>query len=186
MIGMGKVRSLLMVDLDDTLFFTEESIKKAAKEVLGREKDHRAVRKMAREIKAQIYDLAHSKYINYSRVNPTLAQLLGRSRDTRNVVFTARPTSLHKHTLSLIDTYGLNVHEVISRPDKHLGMKDEEWKLKKLKEMKVLDKYDKIALFDDKIENIRHFREGLKSAKVDYYLVANDAVIEAFNPYKKE
>lgn len=184
---MGKAaKNLLLVDLDDTLIFTEESISRASKEVTGKKKDLRAVAKLPRELKAQIYDLAHSKYAHHIVINPAMAQVLGRSQGTRNVVITARPTSLHKHTLSLIDSYGLNVHEVVSRPDKHLGLKGMEWKLKKLKEMQALKKYNSISIFDDKIENIRYLRDNLKSDKMSYFLVANDAVIPAFNPYGKD
>jgi hypothetical protein len=182
---MGK-KSLFIVDFDNTLFFTEESLKKASKDVVGKPGNYTTRMTLPASSRNKIYALSHSRYNNHNVPNTSMAQVLAREPNSYNLVMANRPASLHASVLSLIDLYGLNVHKVISGPEPQQAKESEGWKLQKIKEMGMLKKYDRIAFFDDRIENVRTMRDGLKSAKVDYYLVAKDAIFEAFNPYKRE
>lgn len=166
---MDKKSGLVVLDFDDTLFFTRQSLKFATKQLLKRtDLDKAAIRKMPNKVKGKIYTLAYSKYKDYSKPNLALIKRLEELRRENNIiVLTARGPKLIRHTSYLINKHSIVLDGVYHR--KNVNGMDEAWKMGQLK--KYLKSYKHISLYEDKAENIEFIRRALGSKKISYYLV---------------
>ncbi|MDE1805096.1 MAG: hypothetical protein KGH59_04945, partial [Candidatus Micrarchaeota archaeon] len=59
-------KELILVDFDNTLFFTDKTAILASKELLGLKLTGTMVRMLPREIKSKVYELGYSKYRDHS------------------------------------------------------------------------------------------------------------------------
>ncbi|MDG7045516.1 MAG: hypothetical protein JRN32_01705 [Nitrososphaerota archaeon] len=72
----NKGQRLMVVDFDNTLFFTDVCIKKASKEIVGRALGAKQVRKLDKKEKRLILNAAFSKYWKDSIPNRKMLKLL--------------------------------------------------------------------------------------------------------------
>lgn len=165
---------IIVVDFDDTLFFTNECSRAACMEVLGKPLPKALVRKLKpRSLKHKVYDLAVSKYGHLARPNTKLIRILSKSDRADVVVLTARLARARRHTMMLLNKHGVRYSRVIFRPNRLVDSKDEEWKLGKLNGF--ARKYKEIDVYEDKIDNINCFKRGLKhGGKSRFVLVEAD------------
>ncbi|MDE1871480.1 MAG: hypothetical protein KGI06_04560 [Candidatus Micrarchaeota archaeon] len=169
---MARKKNLLLVDFDDTLFFTKEGIELSSKEVLGRRIDREAVRKLPNDIKEKIYKLAQSKYTKYSKLNKTLYKVISKSVDYDIFILTARTNKTRIFTEKLLSTNRVNYDELIIR--KSYKIKDELWKSNIVK--KLSKSYKKIKLYDDKEDNICYISENNREKNIEFYIVSNNKI----------
>jgi len=171
---VGKKSGLVVLDFDDTLFFTQQSLKLATKQLLKRtDLNKAAIRKMPNALKGRIYTLAYSKYKDYSKPNLALIKRLERLRkENAIIVLTARGPKLISHTRYLIDKHSIDLDGIYHR--KNVNGMDEAWKMGQLK--KYSKRYKTISLYEDKMENIAFIRAGLSSKKISYYLVTKSRI----------
>lgn len=168
---MDRKGKLIVLDFDDTLFFTHGAIKGATKELFNRsDMGKEAVRKLPIKTKTRIYELAYSKYKHESRPNlQLLSHLKTSKKGYKIIVLTARSRKLNRHTTSLIKKHKIKISGFYSRAD--ITEKDEEWKLKRLKQ--YAKKYALVEFYEDKKENIDYIKERMNADNVKFYLVKN-------------
>ncbi len=171
---MNKRGKLILLDFDDTLFFTHGAVRKAAEELLGRRNlSKRQIRKLPRPVKSKVYALAFSKYKHESKPNGLLLNRLRRSRKGYDViVLTARLKNRHGDTLDLIKKHGVRIRGIDARRD--LALPDEEWKLRKIKH--YLKKYRALEFYEDKKDNIDYIRSRIGAGNICYYLVTKNSI----------
>jgi hypothetical protein len=163
---------LLILDFDDTLFFTGEAIAKASFEILKKEMQRREVRALPGREKGKIYDLAFSKYRTNSKPNAMLIRRIASDyRDYRILILSARSEKLYKDTEYLLREYGIPFHEIMLRDETALHMDDEKWKADYIKG--ILNDYEHVHLYEDKEDNIEYIRNALGrgAGKVAFFLV---------------
>jgi hypothetical protein len=156
----GKVA---LVDFDNTLFFTGKPTRLATIEMFGKALGRDTVRNMDRDVKRQIYELAHSKYKWHSTPHSFLIRRLKLKKGSKIVIMTARSVSLRSHTLDLIRKHGVRYDRLMLRDEKAMALKDEEWKLQQIK--KFLKNYESVSYYDDKEENIAYVRKAIGRSK---------------------
>lgn len=171
---MREKGKLVVLDFDDTLFFTHGSIKKATKELFNRTDLSKAkVRKLPKKTKSQIYELAYSKYKHYSKPNLMLLKRLEKyEKGFKIVVLTARGKSLHTHTLALIKKHKIKIHGFYSRPN--VQGEDEVWKLAQLR--KYCKDYSETHIYEDKKDNIAYIKKHMKGYNIKFYLVTKKSI----------
>lgn len=165
----SRVKRLVVLDFDETLFFTSVAIKRATKRLLGRKDlSITEIRKLPRDLKIKIYRLAYSRYRDHSIPNTKLlAHLSKYQKDYRRVILTARGEDLRNHTISLVKKHKIKIDGYHFRKD--LSHKDEDWKLQKLK--KFVKRYPIVELYEDKKENIDYIKNNINAQNIKYYLV---------------
>jgi hypothetical protein len=165
---------LIVLDFDETLFFTSGSLKRATMEIMGRsDLSKYQIRKLPREVKGPIYELAYSKYKQHSRPNEQLISHLNNSRKGyRIMVLSARGRNLRGHTLSLIKKHAIRIDGSSFRKD--VASEDEEWKLQMLK--RLAGRYALIELYEDKKDNIDYIKRHLNSKRIRFYLVKRGSI----------
>jgi len=171
---MNIKKKLIILDFDDTLFFTHGAVRKAAEELLGNKNlSKKQVRKLPTPTKTRVYSLAYSKYKHESKPNNLLLEHLRKSRKGYDIiVLTARLKSQHNNTLSLIEKHNIKIQGIQTRQD--LAVQDEEWKLQKIKY--YLKKYPRLELYEDKRENIVYIKNKVNSENIRYYLVTKNNI----------
>lgn len=171
---MRKKGKLVVLDFDDTLFFTQGSVTKATKELLNRTDLSKAqVRKLPKKTKSAVYELAYSKYKHHSKPNMKLVKFLEKSRkDWKIIVLTARGRTLHADTLSLIKKHKIRISGFYSRAD--IAGADEVWKLGRVKA--YAKRYTEVELYEDKRENIEYIKQRIGSYNIKFYLVTKRAI----------
>jgi len=161
-----------IVDFDDTIFFIDACVKHASKELLRRMLEIAEVRKLPRPEKSKIYDLAFSKYAKYSKPNKMLIKKLKAMRNTKIIIMSARVISQpdsYDQAKYLLEQNKVPFDILMLRSKKAFWQKDQEWKLKQIK--RLLSKFSKIALYEDKEENIEYIRNNLATDKLRFFLV---------------
>ncbi len=163
-------RKLIISDFDDTLFFTDKSMALASKEITGRELVGQELIKLERTQKREVYLTAFRKYKEslYPNEKLILKYKKFHSSGYEIIVMSARGEELRVET-----KYGLEKYEIPSNriilADTHYKISDGEWKLSMLNEL--VEGYDEVLFFDDRIDNIEYIKERFKDPKVRYFLV---------------
>ncbi len=159
----------IVSDFDDTLFFTDDCIKLASKDIVKKELSRKEVRKLNKDLKTKIYKHAYSKHSDLLKPNLELISLYKQYLESKwqMIILSARGEGLLKYTESSLKKHKIPYNEVILRKD--VSGKDEEWKNDMLR--KLSEKYDEILYFDDKKENLDYIRERLNKDNVKCILV---------------
>ncbi len=166
-------KKVIIVDFDDTLFFTERCTSAGSKEVVGRAMSKAAIRKLEPGIKGRVYDLSSSKYSHLSRPNRKLIRILSRSKDSDIVVLTARTERSRRPTVALLKKHKVPFDRAIFRENRLADTSDEIWKIGKIN--RFAGRYREIDFYEDKPENIAHFKHGLAhECKSTFILVEAD------------
>ncbi len=169
---MVKQSSLLLVDLDGTLFFTERCVELASRDVLGKRMDKESVRKLPEETKEKIYKIAQSKYDKYTKLNKKLNRILSKNRSSSIFILTARTRKTRKFTEGLLERNNVNFDKLIFRDSYKIN--DEVWKLKAVN--RFSRSFSKISLYEDKIDNIDYIRNHAGNRNIDFYAVSADKI----------
>ena len=171
---------LMVVDLDNTLFFTDKCIKKASKEIAGITLDSNQVRKLDKKEKRQILSVAFSKYWKESIPNRKMLRLLKsnyKKSDMKVIILTARFSDSKKNTIKLLSKNNVPYNRLICRESKYRNMHDEEWKLLTLKNIIKTTKPRSVELFEDKRENITHIAPYMKGVEFASYMVGKESIV---------
>lgn len=165
---------VVLIDFDNTLFFTEKSIKLAAKEVLGKGLSGPTVRKLDKKIKHRIYELTHSKYYDSAEINDAMVFRLSKRQDYRVVVLTARHSTVQAYTIKSLKNSNIRYDRLLSRNGKAKEMRDEDWKLEVVK--RYAKRYDIIEFYDDKPENAAIVKNAGLGAHVSVFRVERNKI----------
>jgi len=157
---------LIVSDFDGTLFFVDESLKKASLELVGKEMPYVEARKLEKNLRNDVYNLAYSKYKNHLIPNNELIDFFRKEKERGAEIFilTARNPVLKEDTNHLLLEHNIPFDELILREDGSIP--DEIWKANYLKDLK---RSSRIMLFEDKEENIKHVKSV--APVVECYLV---------------
>jgi FMN phosphatase YigB (HAD superfamily) len=167
---------LAIVDFDDTLFFTSEScIRMACTEKFGAGMTTKEIRNLGKKEKGDVYNLAFTKYKDYSIPNEKLIERLS-SHDGDIMVLTARFDIVYKDTEYLLKKHGISYDKLILKDQKSYGLRDEDWKLGVVKNL--LNEYSEIYFYDDKEENVKHIKSNIDSGKLKCFLSKKEEIIE--------
>lgn len=167
-------KDLILIDFDNTLFFTDKAIERASKEILRKKLDGKMIRKLPREIKSKIYGLAFSKHRDHSIPNTKLMNRIAKKTDARIVILTARSKVVHRHVVHLLRKNGMTIPDIIYRKKSEFSIPDEEWKKRKITEFSK--RYNRIDLYEDKIDNIKYIKSGLDSKHINFFLVKGNTI----------
>ncbi|MCL5101915.1 MAG: hypothetical protein M1544_00960 [Candidatus Marsarchaeota archaeon] len=173
--GSKSAETLLLVDFDNTLFFTDEIAVKAAAELTGKRMriaDIRALRKLE---KNKIYRHAFSNYYMESVPNRAMLEAL-KVKHGPIVILTAKTKGDRMRIAELLSQNGIKSDRIILRPEKYLMAHDEEWKLMEMR--KLAKRYKNIEFYEDKIDNIEYIKANLKSARLKCFLVSGGSIKE--------
>ena len=177
-----KRKSAVVVDFDNTLFFTDRCAVAAAKEITGKPMTIESIRALPKKKKHEIYRLGFAKYYRFSKPNLKMIDRLSRishNPETGKIILlSAKPIADRERIQSLLDSQGVRIDSFIFRPKKYLFKHDEEWKLSKME--KLSEKYDTIDIYEDKADNISHIRDGLGSDKAKYFLVSKNSIRQLY------
>ncbi|MGI0134945.1 MAG: hypothetical protein ACREBW_08325 [Candidatus Micrarchaeaceae archaeon] len=172
---MASGSAVALIDFDGTLFFTDKSLEHASVELMGKKLSRRQVRLLPRRTKSRIYELGFSKYRDLSVPNMRMIRLIKTRRGKMGVaVLTARLDGSQRDVRYLLNKNKVPTIKMIFRSRKDSRMHDEEWKLKIVGSL--AKKYDRVELFEDKLDNIRHIRSGVDSRNVEFFLVRPNSV----------
>jgi hypothetical protein len=166
-------RSAAVVDFDNTLFFTDECTIMAARDIYGRRMQIKEIRSLPKPEKHKIYRLGFVKYHGKSKPNAPMISRLKKSGAER-ILLTARSKEDSETIMSLIASSGLEFNRLIFRPKKYLFGHDEEWKLGVLDS--ILQRYDEIEFYEDKMENILYIMKRLGSSNINYFRVSGASI----------
>jgi hypothetical protein len=168
----GKRKSIAIVDIDGTLLFGDKCIEAATKEALGKPITESELRKLPKEVKKPIQDLAATKYAHLAVPNQKLIDLLNSQREDHViVVLTGRPTSIINYITEALDKVGLKYDQIVANPDTY-KMHDEEFKLGAIE--KLSPGFNEIQLYEDKPDNLQYFMRKLANSvpKPKFYLIS--------------
>ena len=171
---MGKNKTAMLIDFDNTLFFTNALAVKASKELTGSELTIDEIRALPWTKKKDIYWLAFYKYYMESIPNDAMIKRTASSTGKDKILLTAKTPANKSRIASLLASEGITMDSMIFRPERYLSMHDEEWKCDVAK--RILKKYDKIEIYEDKKDNIDYFKSNIKSKNIEYFLVSKNAV----------
>lgn len=168
--GKKHSRKLLVLDFDNTLFFTERAIHMAAKDVFGEELTLEDMYKMEAAVKKPLFEHANTKYKEYLEPN---GRLIGLSEDLRLkgyevIVLSGRHEGHLENTRYSLDLHGVKYKKIILSP-KGRTTSDYEWKSKALSP--YVSHYNEIIFFDDKMENIEYIKKAFSKRKIRFFLV---------------
>lgn len=165
---------LIILDFDETLFFTFRAIQKAANEIIGMNNvSKEEIRRLPIKDKSKIYDLAYSKYVIDSEPNLKLIKYLETlDSNSKIIVLSAAGIILKSRALELIKKYKIKLDDVIFRED--VSEADELWKLREIK--KLSEGYGHVDIFEDKIDNIEYIRKNVPAGTFTFYLVTKDKI----------
>lgn len=169
---MDKGEALLLVDLDDTLFFTGRCVELAGEDVMGKRMKKEEIRKLPENTKERIYKIAQSKYDKYTRLNKKLNKILARIDDSDIFILTARTKKTKGFTERLLERNNVKFDRIIFRDNYRI--KDEVWKLKLVNRFSKL--YQKITLYEDKFDNINYIRDHAKGKNMGFYAVSGGKI----------
>ncbi len=161
---------LVVLDFDDTLYFTFDSVKEAARELYGTGMTVRHIfDEMPVTARVKAYYLGHSKYRNRSKLNKKLVKRIAAyGNRTDIVIVTGRDRELQAHTLALAGQSGLKIKEIYFAAD--IAKDSKEWKLRTLK--KLAKNYKSVELYEDKGKNIDYISSNVPDdGKFKFYLV---------------
>lgn len=175
----SKRQSLLVVDFDNTLFFTDECVRRSAKDVMDKYISMAKVRKLDKATKRKILYRAFSVYWQYATPNESLLKLL-KSRQARSkiIILTARHESYRKWTEMLLERDGVFYNKLILRPRSQQNRHDQEWKLMELKKIAKSKPNAEIQLFEDKDDNIEYIGSGMAGTNFVPYFVSKNGISE--------
>ena len=165
---------IVLVDLDGTLLFTENSEGLAAKEVTGRKLKRSSIRKLDRQTKHKVYSLAQSKYADAATPNRMLKRRLSRIDKANIVILTARHSDTRSHTVAALKKHGIMYGRLLCRSGKARELDDEEWKLKMLR--KYSKAYSRVELYDDKIDNLEYMYDRIGMPNVLFMKVSKGSI----------
>jgi hypothetical protein len=172
---MVKQCSVALVDFDNSLFFVDESTRRASKEMLGKSMERKELRKLEEAVKYKVYALAYSKYSYLSVPNKMLIRRLRKMSNYKIVVITARPKPLREITLEMLKKHDIPFDALITRDKKAEKLSDEEWKLRLIRSF--LRKYGRVEYYEDKKDNVKYVKEGIeKIDRLDIFLVMEGGV----------
>ncbi|HIQ51067.1 MAG TPA: DUF2608 domain-containing protein [Nautiliaceae bacterium] len=173
---MYKYEKIVICDLDGTLVDDSVALKKASKEIIGKELDKQEIRKLNKSLKGKIYDLAQRK-MNYFIPKKRIINLVNKlkSEGFFVLILTARLNKVKKETEELLKKIGVNYDLLIMRNSEELKIDDEIWKKEKAKGF-----FGKENVYlEDKIENILFLMESFKENRKNkekglFYLIIED------------
>jgi len=174
----------MVVDFDNTLFFTDGCIRKASKEIAGKTLDSNEVRKLDKKEKGRILNVAFSKYWEDSIPNRKMLNLLKsnyKKPDMKVIILTARFSNNKKNTIKLLSKNKVPYNKLICRESKYRHVHDEEWKLLTLKNIIKTTRPRSVELFEDKRENITHIMENMKNVEFASYMVGKESIVAFSN-----
>jgi hypothetical protein len=173
-----KRRNAIVVDFDNTLFFTDMCAIRAAKEITQKKMSIKSIRLLPKIEKHKIYRLGFAKYYKGAKPNTNMVKRLVRLSKTRPsdalILLSAKPNADKNRVKYLIDSQGISFDSFVFRPKKYLFDHDEEWKLVEIG--KLLKKYNAIDIYEDKIDNIKHIAKKLSPANMNYFLVSKNSI----------
>jgi len=165
---------IVISDLDGTIIDDNLAIKEASRKIVGKELNRQEVRKLPKDLKAKIYDLAQSS-VDLFKPKNKVVELIKKLKEQGFyvVVLTARFEEKRKETEELLKKLGVPYDEVVLR-DKEAQKKDDEvWKKEIIKELIAKE----MVFLEDKPENLSLMIEAVKNLKKgnnikdEYYLV---------------
>ncbi len=171
---MGKNKTAMLIDFDNTLFFTNALAIKASKELTGSELTINEIRALPWTKKRDIYGLAFFKYYMESIPNPVMIKRTASSTGKDKILLTAKTSATKSRIASLLASEGITMDAMIFRPERYLSKHDEEWKCDVVK--RILKKYDKLEIYEDKKDNINYFKSNMKGENIEYFLVSKKAI----------
>ncbi len=177
-------------DFDDTLYFTEEAIKNAAKELYSLIKDNaeenvlsdlekiietgKVSKGFDKKYKHNLYLTAFDKYANYLKLNTTAVKFIRSIMDQEQahlIILSARGEELRKQTEKALE--GILPYYKIILPQDH-SIKDEEWKTSMMND--ICREYDYIYFLEDKEENINYIIQNIRGCRGEFYLVNHSEI----------
>ncbi|MCL5009834.1 MAG: hypothetical protein M1433_02570 [Candidatus Parvarchaeota archaeon] len=167
---ISKRRRLLVLDFDDTLFFTEEALSLASEEVFGKRIPVSEIRKMENAVKQPFYEHTAVKYKEYLKPN---GRLIGLSKTLKLKGYEVIVLS-GRHEGQLEETkYSLDLHKIpykaIILSKKGRTISNAEWKARALSE--YIPRYHEILFFDDDIANIKFIKKKFAGKNIRFFLV---------------
>ncbi len=170
----GKNDKLMVIDFDNTLFFTDACATRASKDFFGMELTPLQIRALEKHKKHELYLLAFKKYWALSKPNKAMIKKISSSKSAKKVLLTAKLPQSRERIEMLLAKNNINLDREIFRPMKYMLDHDEEWKLRELK--KLAPKYAHIEFYEDKEDNIKYMKENLTHKNIDYFLVSKDGI----------
>ncbi len=168
---MRRNRKLIVVDFDNTLFFTNRASFLASKELLSRGLTHAGIHRLPEGIRRRIYHLAATKYGRHSILNKALRRRLARARDAEIMILTARHNSSDAHTKMLLVKHGLNISKFRSRSESEMNIDDGQWKGRVI--ARIAAGYQEVEVYEDKRGNIGYMRDAIggRGVRATFYIV---------------
>lgn len=174
-IGARKHRRLVLLDFDDTIVLNYYARKAAAKEVTGRSMREPEIRRLERQIKSQVYHLAATKYMTMMIPNRKVISMIEREKAKKEVIIlTARLSNIEDETRSLLKKYSIAYDRLIMRDVSLEHMEYAVWKTREIK--RLLSSYERIYLYEDRLDNIKHFRAKFGDSKIRYFHVVKSSI----------
>ncbi len=160
---------LLVVDFDNTLFFTDSCNALASKELFGRCMSLHEIRALPKPEKNKVYRLTFSKYMHMCKPNRRLIRRLSKEHDAVIIVLTGQSREGMPVMQRLLECNGVNYDRLVMRLKSELRKKDERWKLERIQ--RLAKGYVSVELYEDKADNIAYILGGVKRNRVSAFLV---------------
>lgn len=170
-------KEVMFTDFDDTMFFTGNAIRRASKDITGKEMLRSDVRKLEGDKKGKIYDLAITKYSNLMQENKTITQIMEAASTCMRVeILTANPDleEIRESMKKLLFRYNVFYDCLIQRHESYASASDQVWKMAYVnQEMRT---YSKGYVYDDRLENLLYMKERIRQVEIEYIHVMTNRI----------
>jgi hypothetical protein len=172
-------RGLVIVDLIDTIVFTDQATKMASKDLGYGEMLRKDVRKLSKREKGNIYDRSMNLYWHLMEPNKKMLERMN-ERSTGNdiIILSADLETVRLGVEDLLKHHKAQFDRLILRPQEQKYLSDEIWKADRV--IEIAPKYSKIELYEDKLENIYHIQKTIDKSKIQSFLVTPAGFCEVY------
>ncbi len=160
---MDRKENLVLVDFDNTLFFGDESLRHAERDMFGRLLAKRELKSLDRRVRFKLHALAYTKYHHLIRPHREMIERVKKIDGAKTIIMSARGESLRALTEALLAEQEIKVDGLLLRNKQEMKMHDEEWKLMQVRHF--MRRYRQLSAYEDKLENLEYIRRHINEPK---------------------
>lgn len=168
--------ALLLVNFGNTLFFTDEALRRASAR-FGPELSPSEIKAKDSQIKGEIYNSAINDYGKFMRSNDLMHERLEKNMQQPEpndvTIYTSNLQEKCEPALrELLRKRSMPYDDLAMRPMGLGEMADYSWKGWLIR--KATGKYSQVYVYEDRLENLQYYKQVIGNGKVMYYHVQSN------------
>lgn len=166
-----RAERIAIVDIDNTIFFTDESIMLASVRVTGATLTLPEFKELPRETKLRVVEVACTEFQNTAVPNPTMIDRLKELKlgGYRIILLSGRGITVEASTVDLLGRYGVEYDELYHNPDPDI--RDLAFKSSMIS--KLIGDAVFVEIYDDKEVNLKGFSKLITDKRAVGFVLAS-------------